>query len=233
MVVQSDLPLRPRSSGRYYIMSLIYRQLCAFIEQAMISVEQPVIVDYGCGQRPYEPLFAPYNDVQYIGADLADNPQAEVYLTNDGALPLDDESADLVLSTQVLEHVLDPMLYLMEAGRVLKPGGRLILSTHGYWMFHPHPTDLWRWTSQGLRHIVEHQGFLIEDFAGLMGLPATGLHLFQDGVGMWSRLPRRVRPAFYWLMQWLIQIIDNPQRQGERKDAAVYMLVARKPEGES
>ena len=55
-------------------------------------------------------------------------------------------SFDAVLSTQVLEHVADPGALPAERFRVLRPGGRLLLSTHGIFVYHPDPDDYWRWT---------------------------------------------------------------------------------------
>ena len=221
---------RPRSGGRHYILYLIRRQLQVFITRYLAARDDLVLVDYGCGDRPYQVLFKDCV-AQYTGADLPMNAQADVHLDERGALPLADGSADVVLSTQVLEHVLKPEFYLAEVNRVLKPGGMLLLSTHGYWMFHPHPTDFWRWTSQGLRHIVTEQGFVIEDFEGLMGLAPTGLHLFQDGLTRSQRFPAWLKPGFYWVMQWVIQLLDwMSSAKNTRQDAAVYMLVARKPD---
>jgi SAM-dependent methyltransferase len=45
------------------------------------------------------------------------------------SLPLPDASFDLVLCTQVIEHLLDPALGLRELARVLAPGGRLVITT--------------------------------------------------------------------------------------------------------
>ena len=51
----------------------------------------------------------------------------------DGSLPLEDNSFDLVWSSEVIEHVADTGSWLSEVRRVLAPGGRLLLTTpaHG------------------------------------------------------------------------------------------------------
>jgi ubiquinone/menaquinone biosynthesis C-methylase UbiE len=49
-----------------------------------------------------------------------------------GALPFPDASFDLVFSCECLEHVPDPPLALGEMYRVLRPGGRLVLTTENY-----------------------------------------------------------------------------------------------------
>ena len=79
----------------------------------------------------------------------------------DGSTSPGDTGTDLVVSTQVLEHVPSPRRHLDEAFRVLHADGRLILSTHGYWVYHPDPEDLWRWTGPGLRRALGEAGFTV------------------------------------------------------------------------
>ena len=69
------------------------------------------------------------------------------------------DAYDLVLSTQVLEHLSSPTNYLHESIRVLKPGGSLVLTTHGTFPEHGVPYDYQRWTSDGLRRLVAQTGF--------------------------------------------------------------------------
>jgi SAM-dependent methyltransferase len=112
-------------------------------------------VDFGCGSRPYEAIFEDHG-CDYLGADLSD---AEIAISPEGALDAPDGSADWVLSFQVLEHVRDLDTYLGEARRVLAARGHLLLSTHGTWLYHPHPEDHRRWTRMGLTHEIESRGF--------------------------------------------------------------------------
>src|SRR5688572_17923396 len=95
----------------------------------------------------------------------------------DGSLPLADESVDCVVSFQVLEHVRDVPAYLTSIRRVLKRDGRVFLSTHGTWPYHPHPTDFWRWTRDGLRVELQDAGFEILAMQALCG-PAAWIPMF-------------------------------------------------------
>jgi SAM-dependent methyltransferase len=184
------------------------------------------VLDYGCADLPYRRFFPA--DVDYVAADLAGNPHASLVLNPDGTVPADDESFDSVLSTQVLEHVVDPALYLSECFRVLRPGGRLLLSTHGTFVYHPDPDDYWRWTCAGLRRAVGDAGFEVERLDGIVGLAATGIQLFQDA--FYYELPRRLRPLFALVMQALASVFDRVRRQRPRHyDAQVFALVARRP----
>ena len=62
----------------------------------------------------------------------------------DSSIPAADGYFDVVLFTQVLEQVPDPAHYALECFRVLKPGGSLIITTHG--LFEGHD-DFQRWTA--------------------------------------------------------------------------------------
>jgi SAM-dependent methyltransferase len=59
---------------------------------------------------------------------------ALVLLSNDGHLPFEDGSFDAVLSAAVIEHVLDPLLFVAEIARVVRPGGCVVISS-----------DCWQW----------------------------------------------------------------------------------------
>ena len=134
------------------------------LSEVMGTIAQPctgTLVDYGCGAKPYRRFF---NKVQkYIGVDFAPDGPDDVMLPQDGRLPLPDGEADVVLSSQVLEHVPDVALHLAESFRVLKPGGLLILSTHGTWPYHTNDEsdDYWRWTPSGLSRVIEQAGFKV------------------------------------------------------------------------
>ena len=118
--------------------------------------EDQAVLDIGCGVKPYRPYFAAVAG-EYVGLDLEPGPQVDVVSPAE-SLPFDDERFHAVLSTQTLEHVPDPAKVMHEIHRVLKPGGVLVLSTHGTAAYHPCPTDLWRWTQEGLEKLVRDNG---------------------------------------------------------------------------
>jgi len=114
------------------------------------------LLDVGCGVKPYYPWFEPYVS-EYVGLDFESNADAELHGRIE-AIPAPDASFDVVLCTQVLEHCDDPPQAIRELRRVVAPGGRVLLSTHGVQVYHPAPHDLWRWTHEGLERLFLTNG---------------------------------------------------------------------------
>jgi SAM-dependent methyltransferase len=139
------------------------------------------VLDFGCGGSPYRSLFGPCT---YHRADLAGSGAAlDLEYGPDSLLSAPSEDYDCVLSSQVLEHVSSPLAYLAECHRVLKPGGRLILSTHGLFEDHACPYDYWRWTVFGLQSLVEEAGFTTEKIKKLTTGPRAAVFLAERVFG--------------------------------------------------
>jgi len=229
--VGSALP--PRSHWRWYTLVQLREGIRSALQKSGLGPGK-LAVELGCGNCPYEGIVLA-TGATYEGADLKGNKHADRIIGDDGKVPVPDAHYDLVLSAQVLEHVPDPAAYLAEARRLLKPDGRLVLSTHGIWIYHPEPNDYWRWTATGLRKTVEDAGFEVESFQGLIGLIPTGLHLVQDH--LYKRLALRKRwfgKGFVWLMQSLIALTDRHLHgeMGRARDAMIYVVLA-KPKSSS
>jgi len=80
----------------------------------------------------------------YIGLDMRAGPGVDVVGTAD-ALPFVASRFDCVVSTEMLEHDPSPWHSLREMGRVLKPGGHLLITTRGNGFGeHNEPSDYWR-----------------------------------------------------------------------------------------
>jgi SAM-dependent methyltransferase len=120
------------------------------------------LLDVGCGIKPYFELF---KVDQYIGLEI-DTPiarkrkVADVFYSGK-VFPFPDESFDSVLCNQVLEHVFNPTDFLNEIGRVLKPGGKLLLTVPFVWDEHEQPWDYARYSSFGLATLVKERRFRI------------------------------------------------------------------------
>jgi SAM-dependent methyltransferase len=118
------------------------------------------VLDVGCGSAPYRSLFS--NVSCYIGIDL--NPQKRPNIVASAELlPIRSRSFNVVISTQVLMYLNEPLNFLKEASRVLDQGGFLLISAHGIWYERHAPgfKDLWRWTLDGLFLLLQKASFEI------------------------------------------------------------------------
>ena len=177
------------------------------------------LLDVGCGDRPYEPLFAAAAEV--VGFDVPGNRHADVVGSID-AIPVEDASFDLVVCLQVLEHVPDPAAAVRELRRVVRPGGRVLLSTHGVAPLHPNPDDHWRWTPTGLRRLFDANGpWTSVTVTPGAGTAATTAMLVAHAVDLLCKR-LRVRPA-------ALPVVALLNAAGEAIDRAVPLLRSTAP----
>lgn len=120
------------------------------------------LLDVGCGSKPYQALFAVD---AYTGLDIDSEVTRKLgvadYYYDGNIFPFADATFDSVLCNQVLEHVFNPDEFLGEIARVLKPGGKLLLTVPFVWDEHEQPYDYARYSSFGLRALMEKQGFQV------------------------------------------------------------------------
>jgi SAM-dependent methyltransferase len=119
-------------------------------------------LDIGCGTKPYE-KFCPSS--QYIGLELDSEENrttksADCYY--DGhRIPFEDAHFDSIMINQVLEHVFHPDELLIEIKRILKPNGKLLITVPFLWNEHEEPLDFARYSSYGLKYLLQKHGFEI------------------------------------------------------------------------
>ena len=156
-----------KSRITYHVRAALSSWLRAEAVRASEDLGRYRVLDVGCGIKPYLPYFEPYAG-SYVGVDIG-NPAADLEGSVE-ALPVDDASFELVLCTQVLEHVEHPEQAVRELHRVTAPSGRVLASTHGVQVYHPSPTDYWRWTHAGLQRLFERSA----DWASVSVTPVGG-----------------------------------------------------------
>lgn len=219
---------------RYCHLKELQKNIEQVVHEYIAGSEKKIMADMGCGEMPYKSLLAKHLKALYA-IDIPGNVKATHFVdleTNRTNLP--QETVDVVWSVMVLEHVSEPHKYLTECKRILKPGGRLILCTHGHWMFHPDPIDYWRWTSQGLNVEIERGGFTVMKFWGMMGLLSMSVQLFQDAMLLHLPLTRYWGKPFAFVMQRFISLavwFENASKSTKAyksKDACVFFVIAEK-----
>lgn len=173
--------------------------------QAINSVAEQItgnLLDVGCGSKPYSALFS--NVKYYVGLDIDSEVARKRAIADhfyDGHdFPFENEYFDSVLCNQVLEHVFNPDEFLNEINRVLKPSGKLLLTVPFVWDEHEQPYDYARYSSFGLKSLLEKHGFLILKHEKLGGdasilFQLTNAYLFK----ITKRWPKLLKYGF-WVM---------------------------------
>ncbi len=146
------------------------------------------VLDVGCGAQPYRPLvedagFA-YTGVDWPSSIHTTGTAAETVRHNlaETPWPFADGSFDAIVCTEVLEHIPDPQALLNESKRILKPGGKMLLTAPLLWPEHEAPHDYHRFTRYALKMVFERAGFTVDrmDARG-------GWHLsMAQMIGIWS-----------------------------------------------
>jgi SAM-dependent methyltransferase len=122
------------------------------------------LLDFGCGAKPYRSLFTGVD--AYLGVDFAgeghDHTNENIDVYYDGkTLPFPDASFDSIFSSEVFEHIFNLPEILPELNRVLKPGGRMLLTCPFAWEEHEVPADYARYTRFALQDLLAQHGFQV------------------------------------------------------------------------
>jgi SAM-dependent methyltransferase len=91
------------------------------------------VLDIYCGSRPYDDLLPP--GVRCVGLDVEGNPYGLADVVSNEFLPFADASFDLVTCYEAFHYVEDPVHGVHEIGRVLRPGGSVIISVPFVWEY--------------------------------------------------------------------------------------------------
>jgi len=119
-------------------------------------------LDVGCGSKPYEKLYASseYIGLEYDTPEYRASKSAEHFYDGE-TFPFSDGEFDSLVANQVFEHVFNPECFLSEVHRVLKQDGVMLLTMPFVWDEHEQPYDFARYSSFGIRALLERHGFEI------------------------------------------------------------------------
>ena len=142
---------------------IVLYELQRFLDDNYARGGDARLLDVGAGTKPYEAVYAEY----FTSATSVDVPSSvhdissvDVLAPADD-LPFPDDAFDCVLCTEVLEHCPDPLAALGEMGRVLRPGGRIFLTTPFLVPLHELPHDYYRYTPPALAYLAERAGLTV------------------------------------------------------------------------
>jgi len=214
-----------------------------WIEQKAKAISPgAVVLDAGAGECRYRQLF---QHVDYRTQDFAQYEgtrsglQSETwdygkidYVSDITAIPVADESFDLVLCTEVLEHVPEPISAIRELARTLRKGGSLLLTAPLGSGLHQQPFHYYGgYTPHFYQKYLEENGLQIVEIlpiGGLLKHVAQEVHRVGRAMGKASSDALNLEQK-YILMDWLPRYLCEKDSTFFVEEFTVgYMVEARK-----
>ncbi len=173
------------------------------------------ILDAGCGPGNLIDLLKPYGTVD--GIDFS--PEAMTLAKGKGyntlqlagieQVPFPDNTFDVVVVLDIIEHTPDDKVSIAEAYRVLKPGGQLVFSLPAYMFMWGHHDDQYghyrRYTKTEIRKKLESAGFVTKQITYIEPLFLLPLFIFRK----LKRLTKTEKDDFVPLPSWLNVLLRN------------------------
>lgn len=204
--------------------------------QKRLPLMTGIVYDLGCGTRPYEHDIMQNAD-GYVGVDWSNTLHAlhaEIVADLNQPLPIESSVANTVVSFQVLEHLSEPQTMVNEAFRILRGGGRVIISVPFQWWVHEAPYDYFRYTRYGLEHMLAKAGFVDIQVKAVTGFWVMWVLKFNYQTSRYirgrrpTRMLMRVLLTPLWLIgQAIAPILDKIDFNED--ETAGYYVTARKP----
>jgi SAM-dependent methyltransferase len=204
---------------------------------ARVGADAEEVLDVYCGARPYDDLLPPGAAV--TGLDVRGNPYGVADVVTDEFLPFADESFDLVMCIEGLHYVADPEEGVAEIRRVLRPGGRALISVPLVWEYDRTVLEH-RFTGPSLMRLFDgwDEVTVIENGGRAVSWATLSGQIVS--MGEWHvpdrfQLRRALHPAFaglYLLVNGVGLVLDQVERRFARSSMTLPMnllATARRP----
>ena len=140
---------------------LVSDRIASSFERYLKTHGRGDLLDLGCGTVPlyevYQPLVDSITCVDWPGSPH-DVQHSDVLCDINEPLPLRDDSYDTVILSDVLEHLHNPTLVFGEIARVMRPGGKLLMTVPFMYGLHEQPHDYHRYTRFAISHLASRSG---------------------------------------------------------------------------
>jgi len=179
------------------------------------------LLNAGCGTRDIGPYLRSNGAMDIVRYDVASN-DPEVVIGPLESMPFPDASFDSVLCNAVLEHVEDVHRSMREIGRVVKPGGHVVVAIPFLQPFHACPGDFRRYTGDGLAQLGRD--------AGLDVVEVLPVHSFAQTIGwlVWAYAAEKrgvLRLGAAWVLAFGLTRFRYRTDRALRRNANTYQAV--------
>ncbi len=202
------------------------------------------VYDVGCGSKPFQNILTG-KVKNYIGVDIEDGFYDTRHIDLLGTaynVPIKANSADAVISSQVLEHLEKPGSAIKETARILREGGLFFLSIPFLYPLHAEPHDFIRFTEFSIKKLLKAEKFEILELKKVGGFwymagQFLGIYLQTFDKGFLKRIKiihmliQFIRWLFYishLIEGFILMIIKKSPEKLRSKWAVGYVLVAKK-----
>jgi len=193
----------PRGGFPRYGVDEFMRSVCKMVEHGSL------VLDAGAGGRPYKSLFnhAHYQSCEYEGTYEKVREDVSIkhtFYCDLETIPIEDNTYDVIMCNQVLEHVKRPHKVVREFHRILKPDGQLFLTVPQCYGSHMVPYNYFNFISNGLIFLMEEAKFRdisVKPMGGVFWL--FGTVMLKGYETLLSRVHHSLRP---WVLPFHIVI---------------------------
>ena len=152
----------------------------------------------------FRPPLASVDSWEYVNTDRETSPD---YNCSADKISLPDLSIDMIISTELLEHVENPQKVIAEFRRILKTNGQLILTMPFLFPVHGDPEDYQRWTKTKLEIILKENNFIIEKIEPMGSIFAVFYDLLYVSLGSASKDRKALKIRI--LMKYILPILAH------------------------
>jgi len=156
----------PKSSVDSTIIQTVGDFVTTELQELLLSCPGAQVLDIGCGAQPFKAFISELGG-GYSGSDVQQNTQNTVdwVFALDTQEPIAESRREryaIILCTEVLEHISDWPQAFRNLNQLLKPNGKLILTTPFVYPLHEEPSDYLRATPYYFRVLAQLNSLQID-----------------------------------------------------------------------
>lgn len=173
-------------------------------------------LDAGCGRQPFRNLIESLG-YKYFGLDVEQTPENSVDFISSFGEPISAGTTgtfDLILCTEVLEHVADWNNAFSNFRNLVNTDGYVVLTCPHLFPLHEEPFDFWRPTMHAVRYYAQKVGLeLVEertagDAWDALGTVIGSCHPWPVSTKLSDRIIAKLAK---WMHQFVFRVLRNPE----------------------